>query len=97
MKAIRDADVHAISISTFTGSPEVMDGRVKTLHPKVHAGILFRRDNEHDCEQLAELESRGIDLVVVNLYPFKETLAQADATDAELIEKIDIGGPTRIR
>ena len=97
MKAIREADIHAVSVSTFTGSPEVMGGRVKTLHPKVHAAILFRRDNASDVEQLAELESKGIDLVVVNLYPFKETLAQAKATDADLIEKIDIGGPSMLR
>jgi phosphoribosylaminoimidazolecarboxamide formyltransferase/IMP cyclohydrolase len=97
LKAIRDAGVHAVSVSAFTGSPEVMGGRVKTLHPKIHAGILYRRDNEKDIEELAQLETKSIDLVVVNLYPFKQTLAKPDATDAELIENIDIGGPSMIR
>ncbi len=97
LKAIREAGTHAISVSTFTGAPEVMDGRVKTLHPKVHAGILYRRDNPSDVEQLAELDSRGIDLVVVNLYPFQQTVARPDATHEEILENIDIGGPSMIR
>ncbi len=97
LKTIRDAEIQAVSVSAFTGSPEVMGGRVKTLHPKIHAGILYRRDNEQDYEELHQLDSKSIDLVVVNLYPFKETLAKEDATDDELIENIDIGGPTMIR
>ncbi len=97
LKKIKEAGVQAISISAFTGCPEVMDGRVKTLHPKVHGAILFRRDNPKDIEQLAQLESRSIDLVVVNLYPFEATLKQNGATEEDIIENIDIGGPTLIR
>jgi len=97
MKLLKDAGIKVISVSAFTGSPEVMDGRVKTLHPKIHAGILYRRDNPRDAEQLSELESKGIDLVVVNLYPFRQTVAKPDATHDEKIENIDIGGPSMIR
>jgi len=97
MRKLRDAGVHVVSVSTFTGCPEVMDGRVKTLHPKIHAGILYRRDNEKDAEELGELETKGIDLVVANLYPFEQTVARPDADDAEIIENIDIGGPSMIR
>jgi phosphoribosylaminoimidazolecarboxamide formyltransferase/IMP cyclohydrolase len=97
MKLLKEAGIKVISVSTFTGSPEVMDGRVKTLHPKIHAGILYRRDNPHDKEQLAELESKGIDLIVVNLYPFRQTVARPNATHDEIIENIDIGGPSMIR
>jgi phosphoribosylaminoimidazolecarboxamide formyltransferase/IMP cyclohydrolase len=97
MKALRDADIHVISVSAFTGSPEVMDGRVKTLHPKIHGALLYRRDNPKDVEELAALESRSIDLVVVNLYPFRETVAKKGATHDEIIENIDIGGPSMLR
>jgi len=97
LKTLKEAGVQAIGVSTFTGAPEIMGGRVKTLHPKVHAGILCRRDNPDDIEQLSELDYRSIDLVVVNLYPFKETVARPDADHAEIIENIDIGGPSMIR
>jgi phosphoribosylaminoimidazolecarboxamide formyltransferase/IMP cyclohydrolase len=97
MEVIKEAGVPVISVRSFTGSPEVLDGRVKTLHPKIHAGILFRRKNEHDAEQLAELDFKSIDLVVVNLYPFQKTVARKDASTSEIIENIDIGGPTLIR
>jgi len=97
LKKIKETSVQAISVSAFTGSPEVMDGRVKTLHPKIHGAILYRRDNPKDIEQLAQLESKSIDLLIVNLYPFKETLARPGATDDEIIENIDIGGPSLIR
>jgi phosphoribosylaminoimidazolecarboxamide formyltransferase/IMP cyclohydrolase len=97
MKKLREADLPAVSVAAFTGSPEVMDGRVKTLHPKVHGALLFRRDNEKDCQDLATLESKPIDLVIVNLYPFQQTLAKPDADDAEIIENIDIGGPSMLR
>ncbi|MEW5795507.1 MAG: bifunctional phosphoribosylaminoimidazolecarboxamide formyltransferase/IMP cyclohydrolase [Candidatus Zixiibacteriota bacterium] len=97
MKKLRDAGIHAVSITSFTGSPEVMDGRVKTLHPKVHGALLFRRNNPRDVEELALLESRSIDLVIVNLYPFRETAARPDAADEEVIENIDIGGPSMLR
>ncbi|HVP07253.1 MAG TPA: hypothetical protein VMS71_05370, partial [Candidatus Acidoferrum sp.] len=97
MKALRDAGVHVISVSTFTGSPEILDGRVKTLHPKIHAGILYRRDNAADVDQMHQCEYRDIDLVVVNLYPFKQTLVKPNATHEEIVENIDIGGPSMIR
>lgn len=97
LKTLRDAEIKAISVSTFTGSPEILDGRVKTLHPKVHAGILYRRDKTEDVEQMQQSEYRGIDLVVVNLYPFKRTVAKPTATEEEIIENIDIGGPSLLR
>jgi phosphoribosylaminoimidazolecarboxamide formyltransferase/IMP cyclohydrolase len=97
LKRIKEAGIQVVSCSTFTGSPEVLGGRVKTLHPKIHSGILYRREDPADEEQLVQLDSKPIDLVVVNLYPFKETLAKADATDEDKIENIDIGGPTLIR
>jgi phosphoribosylaminoimidazolecarboxamide formyltransferase / IMP cyclohydrolase len=97
MKTLRDADIHVVSVSTFTGSPEILGGRVKTLHPKIHAGILYRRGNLEDEEQMQQAEFRGIDLVVVNLYPFKQTVAKSDASEEEIIENIDIGGPSMIR
>ncbi|RKX25556.1 MAG: bifunctional phosphoribosylaminoimidazolecarboxamide formyltransferase/inosine monophosphate cyclohydrolase [Candidatus Zixiibacteriota bacterium] len=97
LKVLRDAGVHVISVPTFTGSPEVMGGRVKTLHPRIHAGLLYRRGNAKDEEELAQLESKPIDLVIVNLYPFKETVARADATHEEIVENIDIGGPSMLR
>ncbi|MCP4684946.1 MAG: bifunctional phosphoribosylaminoimidazolecarboxamide formyltransferase/IMP cyclohydrolase [bacterium] len=97
LKKLREAEVKAVSVATFTGSPEVMDGRIKTLHPKIHAGLLYKRDNAKHEEELAALESKSIDLVVVNLYPFRETVAREDATHEEIIENIDIGGPTMLR
>ncbi|MDH3890878.1 MAG: bifunctional phosphoribosylaminoimidazolecarboxamide formyltransferase/IMP cyclohydrolase [candidate division Zixibacteria bacterium] len=97
MKRLKEAGVQVISVSTFTGAPEIMGGRVKTLHPKIYAGILCRRDNPGDMEQLSEQDYRPIDLVVVNLYPFQQTVARQDADDAEIIENIDIGGPSMIR
>jgi phosphoribosylaminoimidazolecarboxamide formyltransferase/IMP cyclohydrolase len=97
LKTLRDAGIHAISVSTFTGSPEILGGRVKTLHPKIHAGILYRRHLVEDVEQMQAADYRGIDLVVVNLYPFKQTVAKPDATEDEIIENIDIGGPSMIR
>lgn len=97
LEKIKEAGVPAVSVRSFTGSPEVMGGRVKTLHPRIHAGILFRRDNEQDTEQLAQLEAKSIDLVVVNLYPFQQTVAKEGATHDEMIENIDIGGPSMLR
>ncbi|MDE3228801.1 MAG: bifunctional phosphoribosylaminoimidazolecarboxamide formyltransferase/IMP cyclohydrolase, partial [Chloroflexota bacterium] len=97
MRVIADAGVPVRSISDLTGFPEILGGRVKTLHPAVHAGVLARRD---DPEHMAELERHGmqpIDLVVCNLYPFGETVAHPDVTLEEAIEKIDIGGVTLIR
>ena len=84
-------------ISAYTGFPEMMEGRLKTLHPKVHGGILCRHDREDDMASLAAHGILTFELVVVNLYPFEETVARPDVTRAEAIEKIDIGGPTLIR
>ncbi len=97
LKTLKDAGVQVISISSFTGSPEILDGRVKTLHPKVHSGILFRRDDEAHVDQMSKSDYKSIDLVVVNLYPFIETVARENATHEEIIENIDIGGPSMIR
>ncbi len=94
-RALRGADVPVVDVSDYTDSPEVMDGRVKTLHPRVHGGILMR-DNIGDRTQLTELGGLPIDLVVVNLYPFEQTVAR-DAGHDEVIENIDIGGPSMIR
>ena len=95
---LRDAGIEVTDVSEVTGHPEVFDGRVKTLHPAVHGGILVRRDSEDDMQTLSELGYAGIDLVCVNLYPFEETAArEPPASDQELIEMIDIGGPTMVR
>lgn len=95
-KALRDAGVPVTYISDVTGFPEILDGRVKTLHPNVHAGILALRSDDH-LKQLAELNITPIDLVVVNLYPFRETVAKPNVALAEAIENIDIGGPAMVR
>ncbi len=94
---LQDAGLAVEEVSAYTGSPEMMDGRVKTLHPKIHGGILFRRDNPEDVRQAADQGIVGFDLVVVNLYPFEATVARPNVTDAEAIEQIDIGGPSLIR
>ena len=93
---LRDAGVEVTSVDAVTGFPECLDGRVKTLHPKVHAGILADRRVPAHVEQLAELEVEPFDLVVVNLYPFTQTVASGAAPD-ECVEQIDIGGPTMVR
>ncbi len=95
-KALRDAGVTVRDISNLTGFPEIMDGRVKTLHPVVHGGLLGVRDNKEHVEQATEHNISDIDLLVVNLYPFEETLAKG-APEEEIIENIDIGGPAMIR
>ena len=95
LKALEEASISAVEISQFTNFPEMMDGRVKTLHPKVHGGILARR--EQDQEIMEENNILAIDLVVVNLYPFKETISKADVSLEEAIENIDIGGPSMVR
>jgi phosphoribosylaminoimidazolecarboxamide formyltransferase/IMP cyclohydrolase len=96
-KLLREAGVAVIDVSDFTGWPEMLGGRVKTLHPKVHGGLLFRRNHAEDQRQAAEHGIAPIDLVVVNLYPFEATAAKAGLTAEELIENIDIGGPTMLR
>jgi phosphoribosylaminoimidazolecarboxamide formyltransferase/IMP cyclohydrolase len=96
-KLLREAGVAVRDVSDFTGWPEMLGGRVKTLHPKVHSGLLFRRENVEDQKQAAEHGIAPIDLVVVNLYPFEATAAKAGLAAEELIENIDIGGPTMLR
>ena len=96
-KLLREAGVRVREVSDFTGWPEMLGGRVKTLHPKVHGGLLFRRNHAEDRKQVAEHGIAPIDLVVVNLYPFEATAAKAGLTVEELIENIDIGGPAILR
>ncbi len=97
MKAIRAAGVPVTYVSDLTGFPEIMNGRVKTLNPKIHGGILAVRDNPEHVKQMEENGIAPIDMVVVNLYPFKSTIRKANVTLAEAIENIDIGGPAMIR
>ena len=92
---IRDAGVPVVEVSSYTGYPEMMDGRVKTLHPKVHGGLLARRDV--DADAMREHGIAGIDLLVVNLYPFEQTVANPDCDLATAVENIDIGGPAMLR
>jgi phosphoribosylaminoimidazolecarboxamide formyltransferase/IMP cyclohydrolase len=94
--ALRDAGLAVREVSDATGSPEIMDGRVKTLHPATHGGILSRRTFD-DRKQLAEVGGDEIDLVVVNLYPFEETVARPDVSLESAIEQIDIGGVTLLQ
>ncbi len=94
---LRKADIPVIDVSKYTNSPELFEGRVKTLHPKIHGGILIRRDNAQDAKQAKEAGILPIDLVVVNLYPFEKIVAKADVTLDEAVENIDIGGVALIR
>jgi phosphoribosylaminoimidazolecarboxamide formyltransferase / IMP cyclohydrolase len=96
-RELADAGIAVRAIDDFTGFPEIMDGRVKTLHPRLYAGLLARRDEDEHLRAAAEQEIEQVDLVCVNLYPFEQTVARGDATEAEVIENIDIGGPTMIR
>jgi phosphoribosylaminoimidazolecarboxamide formyltransferase/IMP cyclohydrolase len=96
-RLLREAGLTVRDVSDFTGWPEMLGGRVKTLHPKVHGGLLFRRKHAEDRKQAAEHGIAPIDLVVVNLYPFEATAAKAGLTAEDLIENIDIGGPTMLR
>ena len=97
-RKLREAGIEVIDVSEATGHPECFDGRVKTLHPAIHGGILVRRDREDDMKMLAKLDYGTIDLVCVNLYPFEAVAAkQPPVSNSELIEMIDIGGPTMIR
>lgn len=96
-KTLEAAGIPVTKVSDYTGSPEILGGRVKTLHPKIHGGILARRDLDTDISDLADNDMRPIDLVVVNLYPFEATITQPGVTRPEAIEKIDIGGPTMVR
>src|SRR5690606_350238 len=94
-RLLRDQGLSVTEVSEYTGFPEMMDGRVKTLHPKVHGGILARRGQ--DDAVMAEHGIQGIDMVVVNLYPFEATVAKPDCSLEDAIENIDIGGPTMVR
>ena len=96
-RQLREADVPIVEIDEFTGFPEILDGRVKTLHPRVHAGILHRRDLSAHVETMESQGFGPIDLVAVNLYPFEETVARPDTSRDEAVEQIDIGGPSMIR
>jgi phosphoribosylaminoimidazolecarboxamide formyltransferase/IMP cyclohydrolase len=96
-RTLRDAGVAVTGVSEVTGFPEIMDGRVKTLHPAIAAGILARRARQADMQEIAGHGIEPIDVVAVNLYPFEETVAHPDVTLAEALEQIDIGGPTMLR
>jgi phosphoribosylaminoimidazolecarboxamide formyltransferase/IMP cyclohydrolase len=95
--ALREAGLPIVQVSQVTGFPEMLDGRVKTLHPLIHGGILARRDSEDHLRQLAQHAISPIDLVVVNLYPFQSTISRPGCTPEEAVEQIDIGGPCLIR
>jgi phosphoribosylaminoimidazolecarboxamide formyltransferase/IMP cyclohydrolase len=96
-KELKNAGIDVIEVSDYTGFPEMLDGRVKTLHPKIHAGILAQRDLPAHMEIMERMSFSTIELVVVNLYPFSETIAKASSSLEEAIENIDIGGPTMVR
>ena len=96
-RILREAGLPVRDVSELTGWPEMLGGRVKTLHPKVHGGILFQRGKTEDCREAAGHGIEPIDMVVVNLYPFSATAAKPGVTPAELIENIDIGGPAMVR
>ncbi|MCA9303200.1 MAG: hypothetical protein KC996_03665, partial [Phycisphaerales bacterium] len=96
-ETLRNAGIEVMLIKEVTGFPEMMDGRVKTLHPLIHGGLLARRDLPHHTRAMKEHGIPPIDLVCVNLYPFEETIAKQGVTDSEAIEQIDIGGPSMVR
>src|SRR4029078_518714 len=96
-KFLRDQKVPVTDVSEVTGFPEMMDGRVKTLHPKIHGGLLALRDNAEHVAAMKEHDIAPIDLVCINLYPFKKTIEKPGVTFEEAIENIDIGGPSMIR
>lgn len=95
--ALREGGLPIVQVSEVTGFPEMLDGRVKTLHPFIHGGILARRDSEDHLRQLAQHAISPIDLVVVNLYPFESTISRPGCSPEEAVEQIDIGGPCLIR
>lgn len=96
-KTLREAGIPVKDVSEHTGSPEMLDGRVKTLHPKVHGGLLSRRNNPKDMEEIRKYGIEMIDMVVVNLYPFEATISKPHVTFEDAIENIDIGGPAMLR
>ncbi|HLR11814.1 MAG TPA: bifunctional phosphoribosylaminoimidazolecarboxamide formyltransferase/IMP cyclohydrolase [Sporosarcina sp.] len=97
LKQLQEANVNATAVDDITKFPEILGGRVKTLHPNIHGGLLAKRDNESHVKELETQKIDPIDLVVVNLYPFKETLAKSDVSHDDIVENIDIGGPTMLR
>jgi len=96
-KKLRDAGLKVMDVSEFTGFPEMLDGRVKTLHPKVHGGVLNQRANKEHQKQCQEHGLKNIDIIAVNLYAFEKTVADPNCSLADAIENIDIGGPTMLR
>ncbi len=96
-KKLRDSGIEVIDVAEYTGFPEMLDGRVKTLHPKVHGGILNKRDNSEHQRQCREYGIKNIDMVIVNLYAFEKTVADKKCTLEDAIENIDIGGPSMLR
>ena len=96
-KILKEANIKVMDVSDYTDFPEMMNGRVKTLHPKIHGGLLALRDNTEHQKQAKDNNINMIDLVIVNLYPFEQTIAKQGVTEAEAIENIDIGGPSMLR
>ena len=96
-KTLRESGLRVTDVSEYTGFPEMLDGRVKTLHPKVHGGLLGIRDNPAHVQKMKEQGIKPIDMVVINLYPFEATVAKASCALEEAIENIDIGGPSMLR
>src|SRR6516162_5127435 len=96
-RALADAGLVVRDISDVTGFPEILDGRVKTLHPKIHGGLLAVRDNPQHAQTIAAQGIEPIDMVVCNLYPFEQTVAKPGSTHEEIVENIDIGGPSMVR
>jgi phosphoribosylaminoimidazolecarboxamide formyltransferase/IMP cyclohydrolase len=96
-KVLREAEIPVVDVAEFTGSPEILDGRLKTLHPKIEGGILGIRSNSQHQTEMKDHGILPIDLVVVNLYPFEATVSKSDCTLEHAIENIDIGGPTMLR
>ena len=96
-RALKESGIAVTEISDYTGFPEMMDGRVKTLHPKVHGGLLGKRDNAEHIKQMQGTGIEPIDMVVINLYPFAAVTSRPDCSLEEAIENIDIGGPSMIR
>src|SRR4249920_3008625 len=96
-KLLAGNGIAVTEVADYTGYPEMLDGRLKTLHPKIHGGLLARRDSPEHMAAISEAGAEPIDLVVVNLYPFQQTVARADCTFEDAVENIDIGGPTMVR
>src|SRR6185369_8073388 len=96
-KTLKAADIDVIELSDYTGYPEMLDGRVKTLHPKIHGGLLYVRGNAEHESTAKKHGIKPIDMVVVNLYPFEKVVANPEATPEQIIENIDIGGPSMLR